>query len=816
MLGSRRIGEDSALVGTPFVNAEVQPGAPRTASPDGHAGAIPLPVPPATAAAARPAPFSLRITLEGVLYLVMIALAAVTRFWDLGSRALHHDESLHTYFSWLLATGEGYVHDPLMHGPFLFHATALVYLLFGDSDATSRFAMAFCGTSLVAMPWLLRGPRHLGRWGALVASFLLLISPALLYQGRYLRHDTFTVAASLLLFITIVRYVEAPARKWLYTGAVALGILFTNHEIVFGIVAFFVFVIAGALLWKELRPALPVVIAAGVGALLLVAILPDLTGRALPTIPWENPSRQDQIDFYRELLPNPLTIALLLVVAATVASIALALSRRRDPARRADGWVPSLLGDAQPGSVAHAVNAAWADRHGLAIALAIFGAIFALFFTTFFTNPYGLASGTVATDGTLLYWLGQHDYRRGEQPWFYYLLLWPQYEPIAAIVGTLAAAVIGWRALLVLLRRRPEGPQFFCAMLLAAWYGGIALSLSWAGEKMPWLIIHITLPATLLAAMAIGRAAERWLPDPARPARAWSAAEWSVVGALLLAAGSWFLLAGRMTWGEFVPSNEPGGWSRQIAPADAARWWLLAVPPAAALAVMIAAAAIRGPRRALQAIATAALLLLALLQVHLGWRLTYLEGDVPKDMLVYTQTAPDVHRMVGELTALSEQMTGGPDLEIRYDSGVSWPLQWYLRDFPNKRLISGTAGSGGSPVIITTSGSVPPLGGMVEAYTPQEYVLRWWFPEDQIYRNFAIAPEIAPGRSAWKSRDQPHGVTDIARSVGSSIAEIFTPEGQQRVYRLLMYRDLPARIDSYRYTLYIRNDLLPLYNGIRY
>ena len=44
----------------------------------------------------------------------------------------------------------------------------------------------------------------------------------------------------------------------------------------------------------------------------------------------------------------------------------------------------------------------------------------------------------------------------------------------------------------------------------------------------------------------------------------------------------------------------------------------------------------------------------------------------------------------------------------------------------------------------------------------------------------------------------------------------FVVAGQQRLYRLVMYRDLPVRIDGYDYTLYIRNDLLPLYNQIRY
>lgn len=81
---------------------------------------------------------SVSITIEGTLYIAFIVAAALTRFWDLGKRALHHDESLHAYYSWVLSVGRGFHHDPLMHGPFLFEGNALIYLLFGDSDASTR------------------------------------------------------------------------------------------------------------------------------------------------------------------------------------------------------------------------------------------------------------------------------------------------------------------------------------------------------------------------------------------------------------------------------------------------------------------------------------------------------------------------------------------------------------------------------------------------------------------------------------------------------------------------------------------------------
>ena len=182
--------------------------------------------------------------------------------------------------------------------------------------------------------------------------------------------------------------------------------------------------------------------------------------------------------------------------------------------------------------------------------------------------------------------------------------------------------------------------------------------------------------------------------------------------------------------------------------------------------------------------------------------------------------SPDIQRMTGELTTLSELLYGNNDLEIWYDdgNGVSWPMQWYLRDFPNRRLYGGVMSGPpeNAPIVLVGGDNRYSVEPYLHGYTAQEYVLRWWFPEDPVYRDFAIAPELNPGRSAWKSADQPHGVIDIAASVGESLSHLLTMDGQQGLYRLVMYRDLPVRIDSYKYTLYIRNDLVPLFNQIRY
>src|SRR3972149_3275773 len=105
------------------------------------------------------------ITNEIVIFTAVILLAIITRFYDLGSRVMSHDESLHTYFSWLLYRGQGYEHSPMMHGPFQFHIIALTYFLFGASDFTARIPVVLFSIATIWMVWHWRA--YLGKAGAL-------------------------------------------------------------------------------------------------------------------------------------------------------------------------------------------------------------------------------------------------------------------------------------------------------------------------------------------------------------------------------------------------------------------------------------------------------------------------------------------------------------------------------------------------------------------------------------------------------------------------------------------------------------------------
>lgn len=170
-------------------------------------------------------------------YVAIVLVSLFTRLFDVGSRVVSHDESLHTQYSYQYYNGDGYQHSALMHGPSLFHITALSYWLFGPSDASSRIPVALVGTILVVLPYFLR--RWIGSLGAVIASLLLLISPYITYYSRYIRHDIYIITAAAITFIALVHYLDQRKDKYLWWFALGMALMFTTMETSFIYVAIF-------------------------------------------------------------------------------------------------------------------------------------------------------------------------------------------------------------------------------------------------------------------------------------------------------------------------------------------------------------------------------------------------------------------------------------------------------------------------------------------------------------------------------------------------------------------------------------------------
>lgn len=184
----------------------------------------------------------IRVDWYTVAYILIIALAIFTRFYHLGDRVMSHDESLHTYYSWRLYTAGDFQHTPLMHGPILFHVTAFFYFLFGDNDFTARLYPAVLGVLMVLLPLLFR--RWIGKYGVLLGSVMILLSPLLMYYNRYIREDTPSIFSAILMVYAMFMYLDGPDRlrrkaRWLYLFAGAMIWNFGTKETSFMYIAIF-------------------------------------------------------------------------------------------------------------------------------------------------------------------------------------------------------------------------------------------------------------------------------------------------------------------------------------------------------------------------------------------------------------------------------------------------------------------------------------------------------------------------------------------------------------------------------------------------
>src|SRR3990170_1747907 len=179
----------------------------------------------------KPLVQAIAINWEIVLFFGIMVLAFASRFYDLGTRVMSHDETSHVYFSWRLYHGDGYQHDPVTHGPLQFHLIALSYFLFGDNDFSARIPAALASIATIAFLWNYR--RYLGRAGALVATFLLLISPFILYYGRYARNEAYVGLFGVITLWAILRYLETGLPRYIFWLTAASVLHFTAKETAF-------------------------------------------------------------------------------------------------------------------------------------------------------------------------------------------------------------------------------------------------------------------------------------------------------------------------------------------------------------------------------------------------------------------------------------------------------------------------------------------------------------------------------------------------------------------------------------------------------
>jgi predicted membrane-bound mannosyltransferase/DNA-binding beta-propeller fold protein YncE len=731
------------------------------------------------------------LTNERVIFGALLLVAALSRLYNLGVRVMSHDESLHTYFSWLLYKGDGYQHNPMMHGPLQFHLIALSYFLFGPSDFSARLPAAFFNVATIALAWHWR--RYLGKAGGLIAALLMLISPIMLFYGRYVREDPYAIFSGVLMLYVVLRYLEGGERKFLYLLTVALLLHFIDKETAFIYTAELLIFLAVYFIvrvtrrtWEDARTFRAFIVALSLGILLVAAGLGlglvsrqnatlGATEVASPANPTASPSPLEA--------PGAAASPLALVAVAGLCALAAAsffllrgYTWQRVKSERSFDLlvvagtmvlpmlVPFMLKLAQaqlkiqiPTSAAElqsltpsntaVVGAFLASAFGLSI---LFGQLwrrdwwklaltfwmpFTVFYTTMFTNTDGFFTGVV---GSLGYWLVQQGVQRGSQPWYYYLLvLIPVYEFLPLLGSVLAVVVALRRRRTITTRTRAEAEaaaqsteaaNFSNTFSLLAWWIVASLAaFSMAGEKMPWLTYHLTWPLILFAAWGLG-----WIVDTTAWRELRERRALLIVGLVFVFFTS---LASALLAATGPSAPFQGQDLDQLQSTGAFLLPALAAVGSAAGLIYLLRDWVEG-----QIVRTFVLTfyaLLAILTVRAAFRAAYINYDDATEYLVYAHASTAVKDVIRQAAEISQRTTGGMGVNIAYDAsapdtGVSWPFVWYLRDFTNQHSFDQpTRALRDSTIVVVDSKNFDKIEqALGPGYYRIDYIRMWWPNQD--------------------------------------------------------------------------------------
>jgi uncharacterized protein (TIGR03663 family) len=181
------------------------------------------------------------------IFIFIILVALFARFWTLDIKLLHHDEAIHSWFSYELLTKGTWMYDPSYHGPFLYYVTAGMFSLFGDSDLVARLMPAVFGILLIPLVYCIYRIGYINKNQTILASLFIALSPDMVYFARFLRHDIFMLFFTLLLLVALLYYFERRETRFSLVAAVAMaGALSCKEEmpiIILIFASFFIFAI---------------------------------------------------------------------------------------------------------------------------------------------------------------------------------------------------------------------------------------------------------------------------------------------------------------------------------------------------------------------------------------------------------------------------------------------------------------------------------------------------------------------------------------------------------------------------------------------
>ena len=811
--------------------------------------------------------------LETLIFGIIIAFAVFSRLYKLGVRVMSHDEINHVYFAWNdLYRNITYTHHPLSHGPLQFHLLGFFYFLFGDNDFSARLHAVVFSIGTILFLWKYR--RYLGRTGTIVTSILYLISPFMLFYGRYARNDALTIFFGIVSVWSVLRYLDTGHNRYLFLLSAMSALHFSTKETAFIFTAQLL-IFLGILFiyrvsqksWKNLKfRQIFFVLLIITFILLAFAVgfgLRDKQSSTQETVPIpsteiiteEEPTLEEGLTFTSPLFSIRLfgkligvsiviLIAISAVIVFTVAFVLLIIGFGWDKLRedRAFGLIllqftliiPQLAGlpialldlpitvsDTTEAEIIinilwviipmilipAVVGILWKPREWLTSA-GLFNGIYIFFYTTIFTNVLpGIYTGLA---GSLGYWLGQQAVQRGDQPWYYFLLIQiPIYEYLAAI-GTLIVAGFGisWiirrifnveSTKIELMESNETGELSeqageFHLVSIGLFYSATSLgAYIVAGEKMPWLTVHMVWSMLLITGWLIGKVIDAF---------DWKMFKENKGGILLLLFITLITSLSGVFTGILDSDSAMPFQGKELKELQATSSFIIGI-----LVIFVCIGLIINYLRSWKIIEVIRLGLivifsfLGVLTLRTSILTSYVNYDYPTEYLVYAHGARGNTYVFEQIEEISERITGGKYLQIAYDNHAAYPFWWYLRDYPNQLQYGESAPEDLRNYDIILVGEenyskIEPIVG--KGYIMFEYQRMVWPNQDYIYQiddyiNYlknkeTRLPMLKASFEIWLNHNfEPYGqVTQKDMSLQN-----WTPSNKMRMY---VRNDIAAKI----------------------
>ncbi|MGQ9572851.1 MAG: glycosyltransferase family 39 protein [Dehalococcoidia bacterium] len=206
---------------------------------------------PSTTAAGAPATgLAVSISVEIVIWLAVIGLAAALRLARLDHLPLAIDESVRAFAAWQTSEGNTPTDWP---GDMTASLSAYLFSIFGPSDFLARLLPALAGAGLVALFWPLS--RHVGG-AALVAAGLVALSPLFVHASRSSLPYSVGAFLSLAMVLCLLAYLRTHSPVYLFALILSLGLALGSDPISISTALLLLAFLAYEMAWRRDRDVL--------------------------------------------------------------------------------------------------------------------------------------------------------------------------------------------------------------------------------------------------------------------------------------------------------------------------------------------------------------------------------------------------------------------------------------------------------------------------------------------------------------------------------------------------------------------------------